>query len=306
MPAGLQFLISKEKVKFHRLNISGFSRNVSHNVVERFLEQNVGKRAKLIRAEEADWLVFWGIQDEMLKNMVFNGKTVYVGEQPATLVITQRGLTFDETKRVVIKELEANETREQMEVRREIQEPPRQREPRTPVRQISRAQETPRSEVGTSPENWRPSNPCTKDDEERCKHEGRCFRCGSKEHMFAECPEKKSWKGKGRGRRDSRETPPPTWKRSTSPYPKGERGGGGAPADGTPTSRGGTQMYLNQKSGGAGPPSSPNLRVQGDPHRKENEGAQGLSRLSPWENVPQTDSPRVCVGSATHRPDGCV
>ena len=196
----------------------------------------------------------------MLKNLVLNGKTVYVGEQPATLVITQRGLTFEETKRVVIKELAANETREQMEVRREIQEPTRQREPRTQVRQVSRAKESPRSEVGTPPEGWRPSNPCTKEDQERCKQEGRCFRCGSKEHMFVECPERKNWKGKGRGRRDSREPPSPTWKNSASAYSKGERGEGGAPDAGRPTSRSGTQMYLNQKGGVAGPSTSTPLQ----------------------------------------------
>ena len=44
VPAGLQFMSSKGKVKFHRLNISGFSRSVTHNVVERFLEQNVACR----------------------------------------------------------------------------------------------------------------------------------------------------------------------------------------------------------------------------------------------------------------------
>ena len=72
-----------------------------------------------------------------------------MGEQPATVVITQRGLTFEETKGVVIKELEAIENREQMENPREkhVQnhENTRPMEPRTQLRQVSRAHESPRS-----------------------------------------------------------------------------------------------------------------------------------------------------------------
>ena len=146
----------------------------------------------------------------MLRTLCLNGKTLYM-EQPATLVITQRGLTFEETKRVVLKELEAIETLEQLENKRknhmQNHENTRTREHRTQVRQVSRAHESPRYGNGSPPENWRPSNPCTKNDGERCKREGRCFRCGSKEHLYVECPERKSWKGKGRGRRDSRDPP---------------------------------------------------------------------------------------------------
>ena len=58
--------------------------------------------------------------------------------------------------------------------------------------------------------------------------------------------------------------------------------------------------------GQAHPLRPPRRGIQGVPHLKENEGARGLSRLSPWENMPQTDSPRVCVGSVTHRLNGCV
>ena len=90
-PNGLQSATSREKVRFHRLNISGFSPNVPHAVVQRFLERHFGKPEKLVRVDDADWLVFWVIREEMLKNLCLNGKTVYMGEQPATLVITQRG-----------------------------------------------------------------------------------------------------------------------------------------------------------------------------------------------------------------------
>ena len=42
----------------------------------------------------------------MFKTLCLNGKTFYLGEQPVTLLVTPRELTFEETKRVVIKELE--------------------------------------------------------------------------------------------------------------------------------------------------------------------------------------------------------
>ena len=55
------------------------------------------------RTDEYDWLVFWEIQEEMFKTLYLNGKTVYFGEQPVTLLVTSRELTFEETKRVVSK-----------------------------------------------------------------------------------------------------------------------------------------------------------------------------------------------------------
>ena len=217
-----------------------------------------------------------------------------MGEQPATLVITQRGMTFVETKRLVIRELEAIETREQMENGREnhVQNHAntRPREPRTQVRQVSRAHESPRSENGNPPEKRRPSSARTKKDEERCKREGTCFRCGSKEHLYVECPERKSWRVKGRVRRDSRE-PSPTWKNSTPPHPKGEREDDGAPDGGRSPARGGSQMYLNKKSGGPGRSTSD--PTPGVPHQKGNEGARGLLRRIPWVKMSQTDSPHV-------------
>ena len=218
---GLQAAISREKARVHRLTISGFPPSVSQGTVQKFLEIQVGKPLKLQRTDEYDWLVFWEIQEEMFETLYLNGKTVYLGEQPVTLLVTSRELTFEETKRVVIKELETAEIKEQMQVGRDSHTQPREpRENRNQVRLVSPAKN---SENPPSPptEEWRPSYPRTKEDEDRCRKEGRCFRCGSKQHVYTECPEWNSGKGKGKGRRlnDGRDPRDSTssWRTPSSP-----------------------------------------------------------------------------------------
>ena len=248
---GLQAAISREKARVHRLTISGFPPSVSQGTVQKFLEIQVGKPLKLQRTDEYDWLVFWEIQEEMFKTLYLNGKTVYLGEQPVTLLVTPRELTFEETKRVVIKELETAEIKEQMQVGRDSHTQPREpKENGNQVRLVSPAKNT---ENPPSPptEEWRPSYPRTKEDEDRCRKEGRCFRCGSKQHVYTECPEWNSGKGKGKGRRlsDGRDPRDSTssW-RTPSPPRANESGGRGAPSRGTSPSRGGTSLYLERRA----------------------------------------------------------
>ena len=88
---GLQAAISREKARVHRLTISGFPPSVSQGTVQKFLEIQVGNPLKLQRTDDYDWLVFWEIQEEMFKTLYLNGKTVYLGEQPVTLLVTQIG-----------------------------------------------------------------------------------------------------------------------------------------------------------------------------------------------------------------------
>ena len=73
-----------------------------------------------------------------------------VQRRPAgDFAIPQRGLTFEETKRVVIEELEAIETTEQMKFGPENQVRTAPREPRTQVMLVTRAKENPRCQNGT-------------------------------------------------------------------------------------------------------------------------------------------------------------
>ena len=243
VPAGLQMAISREKARVHRLTISGFPPHVPQATVQKFLEAQVGKPLKLQHSDDGDWLVFWEIQEEMFKTLYLNGKTVYLGEQPVTLSVTPRELTFEETKRVVIKELETTEVKEQMQIGREGH--PQPRESRTQIRVVSPAKlaEKPPPPPADS---WRPGNPCTQEDEDRCRKEGRCFRCGSKEHMYPECPERSSGKGKGKGRRLSDSRDSSSWRPPLSPRANGS-GRGGAPSRGPSPSRSGTSMYLERQ-----------------------------------------------------------
>ena len=78
---------------------------------------------KIVSLEERQWLASWDLQEEMYEALAYNGKTFYLRGMALPMTVQKNELSFAETKRVVVKELEAQEGREQMQIGREGKNP---------------------------------------------------------------------------------------------------------------------------------------------------------------------------------------
>ena len=74
---------------------------------------------KIVGLGEGRWLISWDLQEEMYKALSYNGKPFYLNGVALPMSVQKRELSFAETKRVVVKELEAQEGREQMQIGRD-------------------------------------------------------------------------------------------------------------------------------------------------------------------------------------------
>ena len=110
LPLHLKDLVTNARSKGNKVFMRGLPSGVASSAVRTFLKGLVGEQPKFLEEQEEGWTIVWDMQEEMFRHLSFNGKKVQGSQEPLKMEVVV--LTYEEARKVVLKELERAETRE--------------------------------------------------------------------------------------------------------------------------------------------------------------------------------------------------